>query len=118
MEPEASLQCSQEPASGSCAEPDALQIQRPLVTLRSNLFLWWGAVRTYPNSQGGGQSLVGCPRLLIQCIRSYPPYLEAVPSISNPRTPHAVVTGTHITRNLMRAPLDLPVSSGDYSRLE
>jgi hypothetical protein len=30
--------------------------------------------------------------LLIQYIRSYPPYIEAVSSIRNPRTRHAVVT--------------------------
>jgi hypothetical protein len=35
---------------------------------------------------------VGCPRLLIQHIRSYPPYLEAVSSIRNLRTRRAVVT--------------------------
>jgi hypothetical protein len=33
-----------------------------------------------------------CPRLLIQYIRSYPPYLEAVSSIRKLRTRHAVVT--------------------------
>jgi len=31
-------------------------------------------VSTSPNSQAGGPPLVGCPRLLIQFIRSYPPY--------------------------------------------
>jgi hypothetical protein len=35
---------------------------------------------------------VGCLRLLIQYIRSYPPYLEAVSYISNLRMCHAVVT--------------------------
>jgi hypothetical protein len=29
-----------------------------------------------PNPQPGGPPTVGCPRLLIQYIRSYPPYLE------------------------------------------
>jgi len=42
--------------------------------------------------------LVGYPPLLIQYIRSYSPHLEAVSSIRNRRTRHAVVTGTHITR--------------------
>jgi hypothetical protein len=32
-----------------------------------------------PTPQTGGPPLVVCPRLLIQCIRSYPPYPEAVP---------------------------------------
>jgi hypothetical protein len=37
-------------------------------------------------------SLVGCPRLLIEYIRSYLPYLEAVSSTRNLRTRRAVVT--------------------------
>jgi len=32
-----------------------------------------GVVNTSPNPQAGGTPLVGCPRLLIQFIRSYPP---------------------------------------------
>jgi hypothetical protein len=42
-------------------------------------FLQRGVSSTSPNPQAGGPPLVGCPRLLIQNIRSYPPYLEAVP---------------------------------------
>jgi hypothetical protein len=57
---------------------------------------YWGlrgrVVSPPPNPQAGGPPTVGCPRLLIQDIRSYPPYLEAVSSIRNPRTRHAVVT--------------------------
>jgi hypothetical protein len=45
-----------------------------------------------PKPQAGWPPLVGCPQLLIQYIRSYPPYLEAVSSIHNLRTHHAVVT--------------------------
>ena len=37
-------------------------------------FLWRGVVSTSPNSQAGRQPLVGCPRLLIQYIPSYPPF--------------------------------------------
>jgi hypothetical protein len=37
-------------------------------------FLRRGVVSTSPNSQAGGPPLVGCPRLLIQFIHSYPPY--------------------------------------------
>ena len=33
-----------------------------------------GVVSTSPNPQAVGPPLVGCPRLLIQFIRSYPPY--------------------------------------------
>jgi hypothetical protein len=44
-----------------------------------------------PNPKSGGPPLVGCSRLLIQYIRSYPPYLEAVSSVQNLRTRNAVV---------------------------
>ena len=42
-------------------------------------FLAWcifqrGAVSTSPNTQAGGPPLIGCPWLLIQYTRSYPPY--------------------------------------------
>jgi hypothetical protein len=43
------------------------------------IFLRWGVVSPTPNPHAGGPPLVGCPRLLSQYIRSYPPYLEAVP---------------------------------------
>jgi hypothetical protein len=42
---------------------------------------WW-VISSPPNPQAGGPPPVGCPRLL-QYIRSYPPYLEAVSSIRN-----------------------------------
>jgi hypothetical protein len=38
-----------------------------------------GVVSTSPNPQDGVPPRVGCPRLLIQNIRSYPPYVQAVP---------------------------------------
>ena len=37
-------------------------------------FLQWRIVSTSPNTQAGGPPLVGCPRPLIQYIRTYPPY--------------------------------------------
>jgi hypothetical protein len=46
----------------------------PLTVSQHDTFLWWGVVSTSPNSQAVGPPLVGCPRLLIQYIRSYPPY--------------------------------------------
>ena len=46
---------------------------RPWVCLNS-IFSWGGVVSTLPNPQAGGPPLFGCPRLLIQFIRSYPPY--------------------------------------------
>jgi hypothetical protein len=45
-----------------------------------------------PNPQAGGPPLIAYPRLIIQYIRSYPPYLEAVSSIRKLRTRHAVPT--------------------------
>jgi len=38
------------------------------------MFLQWGVVNTLPNHQAGGLPIVGCLRLLIQYICSYPPY--------------------------------------------
>jgi hypothetical protein len=38
------------------------------------VFLRRGVVSTSPNPQVGGPPFVGCPRLLIQFIHSYPPY--------------------------------------------
>ena len=40
----------------------------------NKVFLRGGIVSTSPNPQAGGPPFVGCPRLLIQYIRSYPPY--------------------------------------------
>jgi hypothetical protein len=45
-----------------------------------------------PKPKARGRPLVGSLRLPIQYIRRYPPYLEAVSSIRNLRTTHAVVT--------------------------
>jgi hypothetical protein len=53
---------------------------RRFETFRNNKKkLRWGVVSPMPNSQAWGPPLVGCPRLLIQYIRSYPPYLEDFP---------------------------------------
>jgi hypothetical protein len=41
---------------------------------RYMILFWWEAISTSPIPQAGGRPLVGCPRLLIQYIRSYPPY--------------------------------------------
>ena len=42
--------------------------------LATDTFLQWGFVSTSPKPQTGGPPRVGCSRLLIQYIRSYPPY--------------------------------------------
>ena len=41
---------------------------------RNNIFSRGEVVSASLNPQAGGAPLVGCPRLLIQYIRSYPPY--------------------------------------------
>jgi len=47
------------------------------------MFLQWGVVNTLPNPHAGGPHLVGCLRLLIQYISSYPlccrPFLHPQP---------------------------------------
>jgi hypothetical protein len=74
---------------------------RLLVIFRNKLiFFRWGVVSLTPKPQAGGPPFIGCPRLLIQYIRSYHPYLEGVSSIRNLRTRHAVVTRTHLTMPL------------------
>jgi hypothetical protein len=57
-------------------------------------FSRWGVVSPSSNPQAGGPPLVGCPRLLIQYIRLH---VGGRSSISNLRTRHAVVTGTHLS---------------------
>ena len=46
--------------------------------------------------------------LLIQCIRSHPPYLVAVSSIYNLRERHVVVTGAHLIRTKFKTQAALP----------
>jgi hypothetical protein len=54
-------------------------IPRPVCVIhRMFRLLRWGVI-TSPNPQASGPPLVGCPRLLIQYIRSYPTYLQALP---------------------------------------
>jgi hypothetical protein len=71
---------------------ESVQVRGPLRHFATSSFLRREVVSLIPNSQAGGLPLMGCPRLLSQYIRSYPPYLEAVSSIRNLRTRHAVVT--------------------------
>jgi len=70
------------------------------VTVRNMLFVFlrWGVVSPTLNPHPGGPPHVVFPRLLIEYIHSYTTYMEAVFSILNPRTPHALVTGTLTTR--------------------
>jgi hypothetical protein len=57
----------------------------------TSLFLWSEKLL----AQAGGPPLVGCPRLLIQYIRSFPPYLEGVSSINSP-THTFFLVGRHV----------------------
>ena len=59
---------------------------------------FWGEelLAHHPTLQTGVSNLVSCLRLLIQYIRSYPPF-GGRSSICNVRMHHAMVTGTHLT---------------------
>jgi hypothetical protein len=54
--------------------------------------MWWGVVAPPAQPQAGGPSLVGCQRLLIQNVCSFPLYLETVSCIRNLKTRHAMMT--------------------------
>jgi len=64
-----------------------------LITFRKELFsVRWGVTFSRsPNTKAGGPTPVSSLWLLIQYIRNYPPYLEAVSSIHNLRTRHVMV---------------------------
>jgi hypothetical protein len=63
-------------------------------------FLRWEVVGHTHNPQAGVPPLVGCSRLLIQCIHRHPPHLEAVSSIRNLRKRHAVVTRDQLNNEM------------------
>ena len=86
METEGSLPHSQEPANCFCPERllrlywRIISVPKPLFMIRNMFkFLRWRFLNTTPKSQAVGPPIIGCPRLFIQYIRNYPPYLEAVP---------------------------------------
>jgi hypothetical protein len=119
MEHEGSSPCSQKPTTGPHPEPlnPVCPIKpyhvlfsmlrsyqrispglRHFKTFRNNKkFLWWGVVGPMPNHQARGPPLVGCPRLLIQYIRSYPPYLEDFPPSATWGCAMPWWQGTHLT---------------------
>jgi hypothetical protein len=97
MKPESSLPHSQVP--DTCPYQSISPGPRLSVWIFSNNICFYGEelLAPRPTPQAGGQPLAGCPRLLIQYIRSYPPHWGRS-SIRNLRTRHAVVTGTHLQR--------------------
>jgi hypothetical protein len=54
---------------------------------------------------------LGCSQLLIRYIRSFPPYLEAVSSIRNPKPRRAVVTQTPKTYDPNRGSISMALYS-------
>jgi hypothetical protein len=78
MEPEGSLQCSQEPKQ-------SVQFRGSVQHFVTRWFFTHS-----PNPQAGELPLVGCLRILIQYIRSHPPYPEAVSSLRSSSTRKAV----------------------------
>jgi hypothetical protein len=70
---------------------ESVQVRGFLWSFVTNLFFTASSSWPHAEPQVGGPPLVDCPRLLIQYICSYPPYLERVSSIRNLRTRHDVV---------------------------
>jgi hypothetical protein len=108
MEPEGSLWCSQELSTAPYPEPDRSSpllrsfIQeicpgpRLLMSFRNKL-TFYGEDRSAPRPTPKleGHPLSAVRDCLCIYIRSYPSYMEAVSSISNLGTRHAVVTREH-----------------------
>jgi hypothetical protein len=65
--------------------------RRPYVTFRDMLVLYGEEFTPHPPTpQAGGPHLIGCSRLIFQCIRRFPSYLKAFSPIPNLRTHHTV----------------------------
>jgi hypothetical protein len=87
MEPEVLLPNSQHPATCPCPEPDESspcllifsECSRTCETFCKIVRFYGEELLAPPNTHVGGPPIVGCPRLLLQYVRSYPPYLQAVP---------------------------------------
>jgi hypothetical protein len=70
---------------------------RRFETFRNNKkILRWGIVGLKPKPQAGGPPLAGCPRLVIQYIRSYPRYPEDFPPSANWGRAMPWWQGTHL----------------------
>jgi hypothetical protein len=71
---------------------ESVQVRGFLFTFATGLFFKVRRCKPHAQPPSWRTTPVGCPRLLIQYIRSCPPKLEGVSSIRNLRTRHAVVT--------------------------
>jgi hypothetical protein len=99
---------SRQSATCPYREPDRSCLYRRISPVPSLLclvrnmvkFLRWGIVRTSPNPKAESPPLVGCPRLLIQYIRSYRSLSGVRSSIRKLRTRPAMVTGTHLSLDI------------------
>ena len=68
---------------------------------RNVYFTRWWVISPSTNSQAREMPLIVSPRLLIQYIRRYPPYLEAFSSRCNIRTRHTVPKGPNSQGNIL-----------------
>jgi hypothetical protein len=66
---------------------DLIGICSHYLTFRNMLDSYGEGLLAPRTTQAGGPPVVGCPRLLIQCIRSCHPYLNAFSSIRNHDAP-------------------------------
>jgi hypothetical protein len=79
--------------------------------LQHDGILWRRALSVSAKPQAGGPPHVGSPGLLIQYIRSFHPYLEAVSSIRNGKARHDVMK-----RNISRTLTDICSSVQDQTK--
>jgi len=73
MESEGSLSCHKRPPLVPIRSKEPIQVRGPMEHLVMSYPLRWRIVSPSPNIQTGGPPLTGCPWLLFQYIRSYPP---------------------------------------------
>jgi hypothetical protein len=98
MELDCSLPCSQQPATGPYPEPDASSSHLPIhgTKIHSNIIqisYLFSVSYAVPKNPNPWPCIAIHSNLLSQYIRSWPPHLDAVSSIRNPRTRHAKMTG-------------------------
>jgi hypothetical protein len=80
-----------------CLSKESVRSRLMFMSRNRFIFVRKRVVSPTPNPQAGGPPLVICPWLLIQCNSQLTSIAGGSPSIRDPRTSHAVVTGTHLT---------------------